>query len=85
MTPILYPPRIFAGTTTGISTVLSTEDAVQHMGVSPQASAAYDIICDAGYPDEEAIWHMVLAAERDGHDPEKWARSFVRLRKAARG
>lgn len=63
---------------------MCTEDAVAWMGVTPQASAAFDIIADSGYPDLEVIWQFVIAAERKGWNPEHWARHFVKIRNAAR-
>lgn len=80
----MAPVRTFVVDTGGAAVALSVEETVTHMGVSPAASAAYDILTDDGYPAEKA-WEMVLAAEKGGQQPEAFARHFVKLRKAVRG
>ena len=76
--------RSFAVNTGGTASVLSPEDHLRLMGISPAQSAAYDILADDG-ADMEKWAPMLLAAERDGKDPEAFARHCVKLRKAARG
>lgn len=77
------PPRSFAVRRDGMTSILSEEDHVRLMGVSAEASAAFDILADDGYPAEEA-WKLILTAERSGKDPEVFARHFLKLRKALR-
>jgi hypothetical protein len=77
------PPRRFAVAPSGVIDVLSIEDNVALMGVSPAVSAAYDLMVDDGYPPEKAA-KLAMDAERSGRDPEAWARHFIKLRKAWR-
>lgn len=79
----MIEPRSFAVHGDGIAEILSVEDHVRLMGISAAVSAAYDIMTDDGFPPEEA-GRFALAAERQGRDPEAFARHFVKLRKAAR-
>lgn len=62
---------------------VSPEERLWHMGVSPSASAGYDILVDDGYPAEEAA-EMVLALQRDGRDAETFARMLVEKRRMFR-
>lgn len=62
---------------------MSPEDELRQMGVSPALSAAYDVLDDAGYLTEKRLT-LCLAAERQGRDPEAFARHLVKLCKAVR-
>ncbi len=76
-------PRSFAAHADGQIDMLDIESAVRLAGVSAAASAGYDIMTDDGVPPETA-WKMALSAERDGKNPEAFARHLVSLRKALR-
>jgi hypothetical protein len=68
----------------GIATEANPEEVLRHMGISPQLSAAYDICEDAGFDMEQAT-PLLAAAEKDGQNPEEFARHICKLRRAARG
>lgn len=76
-------PRSFAVDSLGNATSLSTEERVTLMGVSPSASAAYDLLTDDGVPAEQAA-KLTLAAQKSGRDPEAFARHFLKLRRGLR-
>jgi hypothetical protein len=85
------PVREFAVSRRGEVVELVGEAAVlRHMGISPEMSAAYDIMADDGVPPADAA-KMAAAAERQWNQgrsamtPEQFARHFVKLRKAVRG
>lgn len=67
----------------------SPEEALAALGVTPEMSAAYDILADDGVPPEVAA-RMAMQAERSWRDgtidrtPEEFARHVVRLRRVAR-
>jgi hypothetical protein len=50
--------------------------------VSPELDAAYDILDDAGYMREDRL-RLIYEAERQGMNPEHFARHLVKLCKAA--
>jgi hypothetical protein len=79
----MKPHRSFAVGIDGSAEELSTEERLRLMGISPSASAAYDLLADDGMPPEKAA-EMVAAAHRSGRDPEAFARHLTRLRKAWR-
>lgn len=62
---------------------MSPEDQFRQMGVSPALSAAYDVLDDTGYLNEKRLT-LCHAAERQGQDPEAFARHLVKLCKAVR-
>jgi len=76
----LITPRVFAAGTEIVA--MSIEEACAHMGVSPQVSAAYDILADSGIPPDEAAI-LAIGAERNEMDPEAFARHFIELRRSA--
>jgi hypothetical protein len=59
-------------------------DRLRATGASDAVIAAVDILVDDGYPVDRAA-QMAVAAERDGKDPEVFARHFVVLRGALHG
>jgi hypothetical protein len=77
-------PRSFSVTSSGLISVLSIEDHVALLRVSPAASAGWDLLTDDGVTPGRA-WRLVLASERAGRDAEKAARRVVRLRRAYLG
>lgn len=62
----------------------SSEEVVQALGISPAASAGFDILTDDGMDGYKAA-ELVMAAESIGKDPEAFARKVVRLRKVVNG
>jgi hypothetical protein len=66
--------RVFVARASGV---------IEMVAASPAVSAAYDIMTDDGVPPERAA-EFAVGAERDGKDPEAWARHFVKLRKSLR-
>jgi hypothetical protein len=60
-----------------------TEQEIQRMGVSPALSAAYDVLDDAGFLNEDRL-KLCALAETQGRDPEAFARHLVKLGKALR-
>lgn len=82
-------PRIFCVDGQGVTVALSIHAFLGRMGadmgVSPSASAAYDLLTDDGVPPEKAAELAVAmqrVGERRGSDPEAMARHFVKLRHA---
>lgn len=73
--------REFIVSRTGETTIASPDEVIAHMGISPQQSAAYDICETAGF-DMEKVAPLLLAAEKDGRDPEQFAHHLVKLRRA---
>lgn len=61
----------------------SHEEHLRHMGVSPGVSAAYDVLADDGMPSDWAA-RLTVAAERQGLNPEKFARHVRKLRASVR-
>lgn len=61
----------------------STEERLAAMGVSPALSAGYDVLADADLATDERV-KLLVAAERNGDDPEAFARHLVKLIRAAR-
>jgi hypothetical protein len=59
-------------------------DRLRATGASDAVIAAVDILVDDGCPAGRAA-QMAVAAERDGKDPEAFARHFLKLRGALRG
>jgi hypothetical protein len=57
------------------------EEELRKLGVSPGVSAAYDILTDAGI-DPELAATVAVTAEREGQDPEWFARHYLKLRAA---
>jgi sirohydrochlorin ferrochelatase len=77
------PHRSFAVASDGAATEMSAHQRLEHIGVSPAVSAAYDLLADDGMPPEDAA-RMAVAAERGGRDPEAFARHLRKLRRAWR-
>lgn len=75
--------RRFVAGPSGEVQVMAPHEVEAHMGISPALSAGYDILTDDGYPAQEAS-DLLVAAERNGYDPEAMARKMVRLRKVLR-
>ncbi len=61
----------------------SQYERMKALGASDAVIAAFDIMLDDGVPMERAATFAV-EAERQGKDPEAFARHFVNLRKVAR-
>jgi hypothetical protein len=59
-------------------------DRLRATGASDAVIAAVDILVDDGYPVDRAA-QMAVAAERDGKDPEAFARHLLKLRGVLRG
>jgi hypothetical protein len=76
--------RVFAVAASGEARALSHEGWLRLLGISPAVSAAVDLMTDDRVPMQTAV-DMAMAAERDGKDPEAFARHFLKLRRVARG
>ena len=68
---------------------VSAAELLRQIGVSPEVSAAYDIMTDDGVPPEQAAELAVTSGRlwSDGatsRSPEQFARHFVKLRKHMR-
>lgn len=61
----------------------SQETVLRNMGVSASASAAYDLLTDDGVAADKAA-ELVIAADRNGDDPEAFARHVLKLSRAVR-
>ncbi len=63
--------------------LVGVEASVSLMGISPSLSAGYDLLADDGM-DPDRIASLLMAAEKQGKDPETFARHMLKLRRAAR-
>jgi hypothetical protein len=68
----------------GVATGVSQEDWRRFIGVSPEVSAAFDLLTDDGMDPKDSIG-LMLAAETQGRDPEAAARHILKLRRALKG
>jgi hypothetical protein len=78
--------RIFVVDPHGTAQEHSVDSYVAHMGVSPAAHAAFDLMYDDGM-DAEKAWELAFAMDKQSSprgDAEAQARHLVELRKAAR-
>ena len=80
------PPMVFVADAKGVIRLLSVDQYVAHVGVSPAAHAAFDIMYDDGV-DAEKAWRLALEMDKQASprgDAEAQARHFVMLRRAVR-
>lgn len=79
-------PRVFVADEHGATATLSHDEFYRHAGVSPAASAAFDVLNNDGVPAKKA-WELALAMDKNpSHrgDAEAQARHFVELRRSMR-
>lgn len=77
------PGRAFAVSAGGEASELVGSNArIEHMGFSPGVVAGVDVLDDASLLTEDRA-KLIVAAERNGDDPERFARHLVKLCRVA--